>query len=353
VSNLRPDVQVLVGAEAVQAAIQPWTTLWHADPRAGAAQHPTVTLGLASVLDLPGEPALVVVTDRVGGGWMAALPLRCTADGWSGLPFRIAGPPAGWHLPTAEPLVAPPTAAAAWPALTAALEGALPWEQLDLRFLPAEGPLAHQLHGTRSAAGEARVLSLANGPQYSGSGAARMRQYTRRLERRGQCVITPAASASEVPEIMTRFAELHTARWADEGAAAEFRDPATRARLVDWAVDAQTAGLLTIGAIRLEGDVIAVHLALNDRSGRTAWRIASSPDFPDVSLGRLLFSRMIEQAHVDGCAWYAFGRGEEAYKQSWVTEAQPLIRLVRSATHPGAHVRRLAARLSRARSDRA
>jgi CelD/BcsL family acetyltransferase involved in cellulose biosynthesis len=337
---------IIVGHSAIHDVLPAWEQLWRADPDATAAQHPTILLGLGEVLALPGTPALVVVTDQGGGDWLAALPVRRTTHGLPLLPYRVAAAPAGWHLPGADPLVAPGVMATAMPALTTALTGRVPWEQLDLRFMRAAGPLARHLAGVPSPSGEARVLRLAEGPRLSSSGAARMRQYARRLERRGACAITPALAASEIPEAITRFAELHTARWEADGPAAEFRAATTRARLSAWALRAHAAGLLTVGTIRLEGVVIAVHLALNDRRGRVAWRIASSPDYPDVSLGRLLFSRMIEQAHADGCEWYAFGRGDEAYKQSWETEVQPLVRLVRTARHPMARLRQLGAKLS-------
>src|SRR5690606_18992096 len=155
------------------------------------------------------------VRDSVGGGLLGALPLRRIGTGWRRCPFRIAGPVAGWHLPTTDPLMAPGQETTVLPALTTALTDTMPWERLDLRFLPAGGALALALPCVHTPSGTSRRLPLADGQQYTGSGATRMRQYARRLERRGHAELLPAVPSKAVAEVVVRFAELHTARWAD------------------------------------------------------------------------------------------------------------------------------------------
>jgi len=337
--------RLLAGRQAVAEAIPLWTSLWEASPGAGAASHPAVLLGLADALRLPGDPILFHATSSAGGSpilW----PMRRVAGGPRGLGLRTLTSMAGWHLPPSDLLAAEPCDPAALQTIAQCLTSASDWDLLQLNFLPQTTRVAALLPtATCAEAGEQRAVPLAGTASlYSGTGAARMRQYERRLSRRGDAEVITAAPASQVAEIAEAFMHLHTMRWAEEGAAAEFREPAVRSRIVAWMEDLHHRGLLVLGSIRLDGKVVAAHVALCGHTDRVAWRIAHAPGFDELSLGRLLFARMIEQARADGVAWYGMGRGTEPYKQSWHAEVTPLLRCRMMARRPATVLRRAVTR---------
>lgn len=144
----------------------------------------------------------------------------------------------------------------------------------------------------------------------------KLRMNRHRAERIGGWVVEDVAPAT-LDAMLDDLIRLHGARWTARGeAGGVFADPRVGAFLRDAAAGLLACGVLRLQALRLRGEVAAVHCALT-APGRLLLYVGGFDDaLAFHSPGTLLLGHMIEQAQAEGREIH-FLRGAEGYKYAW------------------------------------
>jgi CelD/BcsL family acetyltransferase involved in cellulose biosynthesis len=312
-----PHVALLDDWAALDALGPEWDALADTVPGCSYYQTATATLALAIRNDPALRPAVLTARDATGA-LCGVLPLAIrTRDA-----RRTLVPLVEWHASVFDTIAGSPSIAQAlWRGSTQLISG---WDVADLRYVPDHALLRQAIPAGWSADGVAKRLPLDRG-----AWAATPPKFAvemRRLSRRGELVFAPTTPRSSLPELIERFAALHTARWHSEGPAAEFADEAGRARLTALLVPATDQGVARIGTLQLDDEIIAVHIAFWWHRVHYTWRIAHAPGWKPYSIGMMLYDLMFRAAADEGAVAAELGRGDEPYKERWHPVSSPLWR---------------------------
>jgi CelD/BcsL family acetyltransferase involved in cellulose biosynthesis len=161
--------------------------------------------------------------------------------------------------------------------------------------------------------------------------AANLRTCRNRAARAGQ-VRFEQADARTVGDFLEALARLHAARWTQRGLPGVLADAAVQACHAEAAPLLQSAGLLRLHGLRLDGEWIAVLYCLADaphrRERRCYYYIGGfDPRFAAIGPGTLLIAHAIAEAMKEGAAAFDFLRGSEPYKYRWGAVDQPMFNL--------------------------
>lgn len=317
-------IEVLTGEAQIAAIVAEWDALALRDPNTTPYDCGTLMTGLG-VLASDAATPYVLVARGDGGELHGVLPLRRIA-----VAGRLGGhklaPFAAWHGSYFDASIDPDRPEVA-PALFDALLARRDWERCDLQYLRPEGnihPLS--LAGEQERFANSHVIS---GEAFSHAAAGNVLAHksARRLSKAGRVDFTPVVAPEELDATVRRFAELHTLRWLGHGDSAEFATPGIVDRLLHTLQQLSSTGIGRVGCLKLDGSIVAVHIAFRWRDAQYSWRMAHDPQWQAMSPGRLLMSLMIEEALSSGLRQYDLGRGDENYKQLWPTVERPLYRV--------------------------
>jgi CelD/BcsL family acetyltransferase involved in cellulose biosynthesis len=151
---------------------------------------------------------------------------------------------------------------------------------------------------------------------------AKFRQAERRAEQTGR-VSFETATAADFAEILDAFFRLHEARWACRDAPGVLADAAIRRFHRAAAPQLQSAGLLRLHALRLDGRIIAVVYALSARGRTYSYLSGFDPEFAWISPGTLAVGHAIGHALSQGAREFDFLRGRERFKYHWGARERP------------------------------
>jgi CelD/BcsL family acetyltransferase involved in cellulose biosynthesis len=227
-----------------------------------------------------------------------------------------------------------------------AVDGAMPWDVVDLRRLRCGDPAADELaaaFGDREMAAGwtlnveredvCPVLTLPDVPDFEAyldtlgkKSRHEIRRKIRRAEAKGEVRLDD--SPDPLRDLET-FIDLHQKRWGAEGL---FRPTAGGeasrrffARLLELMGADGTARLtfLSVGGRRIAS---GVHLETPD--GYLYYNAGVDPEARDLSPGVLMVARYIERAIHEGKRRLDFLRGDESYKYEWGALDEPIQRLL-------------------------
>lgn len=316
--------EVLTAEGQIAAIVPEWDALALRDPNTTPYDCGTLMTGLSALASDAATPYILLARSD-GGKLHGVLPLRRIA-----VAGRLGGhklaPFAAWHGSYFDASIDPGR-----PGVAAALMDALlarrDWERCDLQYLRPEGNL-HSLDmaGEQEHFANSHVIS---GEAFSHAGTENVLAHksARRLSKAGRVEFTPAVASADLDATVRRFAQLHTQRWLGHGDSAEFATPEIVDRLLLTLKQLSETGVARVGCLRLDGAIVAVHIAFRWRDVQYSWRMAHDPQWQAMSPGRLLMSLMIEEALSSGLRQYDLGRGDEHYKQLWPTVERPLYRV--------------------------
>ena len=124
--------------------------------------------------------------------------------------------------------------------------------------------------------------------------------------------------------ILSRLLELKAAQWTRSGWTGPFEAPWERA-LTAGLVHTDTpafAGILSV--LRAAGKPVAFHLGPRSRTIWHYWITAYDPEAAHLSPGIVMLEQMARSAQPLGLTMIDLGKGEEAYKQRFMTGAVAL-----------------------------
>lgn len=153
-----------------------------------------------------------------------------------------------------------------------------------------------------------------------------VRYYRGRLEREGAAV--EEATAATRPELLEALFRLHGERWRKRGLPGVFNSRRVREFHAAVSAGMLSRGRLRLYGLRLRGEIRAALYCFSD--GRRGYYYAGGFDseLARFSPGTVLIAHAIEAAIAEGCKYFDFLRGNEAYKYSWGAQDCPNSRLI-------------------------
>lgn len=216
---------------------------------------------------------------------------------------------------------------------TAAEAADAPFDRIDLQQLAPESALSEAaLPGRRAETGDGDACSILRLDGDEGMAGipkkmrADWRYAARRLAREGGVVdlVPPDVAAGGIAELE----RLHALRWHERDEPGMLADPLLSRLLRAAAPRLAAEGLLRLHRIRLDGETIAVLLAL--QGGRSVCYFLSGfdPAHARFSPGTVLVGSAIAAAAGEGAVRFDFLRGDEDYKTRWGAEQRRRIRRI-------------------------
>jgi CelD/BcsL family acetyltransferase involved in cellulose biosynthesis len=195
--------------------------------------------------------------------------------------------------------------------------------------VPEDSPnrlLLEGLDGVHQIAGEPNPYIDVEGTfeEYARGAPKRLVQDSRRQERRlrelGSLTHAAVGAAADIPGILDALVRFKSGRnYRHDVAVNVYESAAQRSFLEQLCRESLRRGILRCEVLRLDGDIIAVHVAFL-YGGRFYYYLPSfSAQHSRYSPGRLLLQRAIERCFLDRVGEFDFLNGEEAYKADWAT----------------------------------
>ena len=208
--------------------------------------------------------------------------------------------------------------------LVEAFEQEPSWDSLELEELT---PGAAALSLPRPAGCEELLVDHSACPVLALSGAelarfvpkakrANLNTARNRSARRGPVTIARAEGAA-IPHALDHLIRLHSLRWDGRGEQGVLSDPRVVAFHRDAAPRLDTAGLLRLYTLALDGEVIAALYGLHQGGRSYSYLTGFDPAYGFESPGLILLAHVIEEALAEGASEFHFLRGREAYKYEW------------------------------------
>jgi CelD/BcsL family acetyltransferase involved in cellulose biosynthesis len=157
-----------------------------------------------------------------------------------------------------------------------------------------------------------------------------LKRNLRRDEKKAAAVgpVSFEALESTTPELMDALVQLHGARWAKSGEQGMIAANRSEAFLRDVAERFAALGSLRIFSMRFANRIVAILLALRDRTTLYAYLTGFDPEYEKLGFGRQLLAHAVRYAHEQGYRQWDFLRGQEAFKFDWGARVVEKCRLV-------------------------
>jgi CelD/BcsL family acetyltransferase involved in cellulose biosynthesis len=271
---------------------------------------------------------LRLATIRRNGALAAALPLIRRAT-------RLASP-ADWHTPVSDGAAADGAALAD---LAASLAAAAP-AVLTLDFVDAESPVAEVIASAFRRAGYRLATRRRMDSPYIdlGLGAAEyfdgletrkkreLRRRRRRLEEAGRVRFDVGDGGSSRDVLLDEAFAVEAAGWKGDQGTAIVSDAGVEGLYRSVAAWAGGRGMLVIGALRLDGRLIAFDLSLEHRGVHYLLKTGFDPEAARFAPAMQLRALMIERAFDVGLARYEFAGTDDAWKLEWTSTVRRIVR---------------------------
>lgn len=304
---------------ALSALVPDWWELWRRSPSATPFQSPAWLIPWWGVFS-PGGLAAIAV--REGGRLVGFAPLYVE----TGRHRRLL--PLGIGLSDYCDVLLDPEYPDAGEPLMREAAASTPWDAFELTELAVDAaalslfapPLSRL---TDSNASESPVLRLRGDLKGTipTTRHRKLRQAQSRAARRGAVSIL-CADGGNGPAMLSDLIRLHSACWRARDSAGVFADR----RVADFQAAAlpllTKANLARVYALRIGGDIVAIHYGFVHRRRAYAYLQGFDPLYAHESPGTIIVAHAIEQAIGEGATEFHFLRGGEAYKYAWGAESR-------------------------------
>ncbi len=222
----------------------------------------------------------------------------------------------------------PPFRTQCWGALlTAVGKHAAQWDECDLQRLRRGSALLEQVSNERDLRIEVQqqdacpVLDLSNGG--ADPMLKRARYYGRKLRETRRFTIEQATMSS-VDSLIQFLERLHGERWQAKGMPGVLSDARDRSFHREIARAFARSNILRLYALRIEDRIVAVLYGFCYGSRTYFYLSGFDPEHAHLSVGTILLGHAVEKARGDGCRWFDFLKGREAYKYRWGASDEPV-----------------------------
>jgi CelD/BcsL family acetyltransferase involved in cellulose biosynthesis len=152
--------------------------------------------------------------------------------------------------------------------------------------------------------------------------------YTRRrAEALGGYAVETAAAAT-LGEHQAALERLHADRWRERGEAGVLGGELQAALVREALPELERDGLLRLYALRHQGEIAGVVLALQAHATLYFYACGFDPERSELGAGTLLIAHAMSAAAAEGAAAADFLRGRERYKYHWGAVDTPTFRRV-------------------------
>ena len=300
-----------------------WEALWSACPSATPFQHPAWLIPWWKHV---AEGQLWTLAVRDAGRLVGLLPLYVYTQATGSRDAFLLGISTSDYL---DALVLP--GHDALPAIVAHLDQHRDrWDVIDWQPLPAASPLRSVPTPWADQAGDGEPCPVLPLPAVLPDNLAQNLRYYRRRADRAGTTIEPADDRN-LGELYDALRRLHAARWSlrnQPGVLAA--DTVTKAHAESLPL-LQSAGLLRMYGLRVDGQIAAVLYGLADRRRTYYYLGGFDPAYNGLSPGTLLIGHAVDRATADGAEAFDFLKGREPYKYRWGATDTPTF--TRRLTH--------------------
>jgi CelD/BcsL family acetyltransferase involved in cellulose biosynthesis len=237
--------------------------------------------------------------------------------------------PTNVHTPAFGILASDPAAARSLAQALFALRA----RTIALDYLLADDPVLADIDAAAAAAGHAVVRRTLQRSPYAtlrpgddvdariGDKRARnLRRFERRLRSAGRVEVEVADGRERLEALLEEGFRLEGSGWKAARGTAIASQPATRRFYTDVARWAAEAGILRLAFLRLNGEGIAFHFALEDVSAYYLLKCGYSPEMRHCAPGRLLARAMFARAIAQGLERFELLGADDAWKREWARE---------------------------------
>lgn len=291
---------------------------------------------------------VVTARDPLDGRLLGVAPFTVVDKRRLGLGYRSLtmignGPAAPDHLDM--PIVAGRADEIA-PLLWEAIDRGRRWDVIDLDGVAADGPLARVALRRDGDDRYSRLIPCPYLPldggwegveERMGSGHRQnIRRYRRKLDAEASGVTERlVASEDDLPETMSRLAEMHQTIRSRHGHRGAFAEPSLVEFHNEVARRMLAAGRLRLWRLEANGKVIAAINCFRFRDTVAFYSTGYDPKWAKYGPGRRIMATAIQGAIDEGATEFDFLRGHEEYKTAWGAELRHDVRIHRAAGDRG------------------
>lgn len=320
------DYTVLRATPRLEAFRSAWNLLWRRDSHATPFQHSSWLLPWWR--QFGGSDPRAIVISRAGRP-IGLLPFYIyRSPGSSGRRLLLLGAGTTDYL---DGIFAPECTSEHAGCAVHLLQQEDGWDALDVTQLRPESPLYRALKQESGAVAltgaRCSRMPAVRVPDLPTKIRRNVMYYRNRAARLGKLEFV-TAGAADWHTAFESLVRLHASCWKRRGKPGVLADPCVLAWHREAIPMLQSAGLLRLSMLRLNGEDIAVSYSIADPAARPhralyIYITAFSPEHADLRPGSLLLGYAIENAAEEGIEIIDMLRGEEAYKKNWHTEPVP------------------------------
>jgi CelD/BcsL family acetyltransferase involved in cellulose biosynthesis len=146
------------------------------------------------------------------------------------------------------------------------------------------------------------------------------RRYFRRLEKTDVSIeLVDCAKRNLVEGAMNELFALSTKRWNAKGLPGAFDDLSLRSFYMEIACVFLERGWLGLHCLKLSGKTVAVLFGFKYGNKYIAYKTGMDPAYRRLSIGNVLFMKVMEECIKEGLNEFDFMWGQDSYKKQWQT----------------------------------
>ncbi|HVA49346.1 MAG TPA: GNAT family N-acetyltransferase [Pirellulales bacterium] len=168
---------------------------------------------------------------------------------------------------------------------------------------------------------------------------AKIRAQEREFFESGRAKLQTADDARGISQGLDVLHRLHQARRSSLGEAGCFALPQFEGFLAESALRFQRLGRLRLQWLEVDRRPGAVEFDLLGGDALFYYQTGIEPGLAEISPGWLLQAASLKRAIAEGCRYFDFLRGDEAYKSTWGAQPEPLVQFRIAARRPLARLR--------------
>jgi len=315
-------------------ALGAWAGLMEDVPNATPFQSPDWQRSWSTYLAGRSEPLWLTVWegDDLCGVWSLIIARGC----WNAL--RPAGIGVSDYL---DPLVRPGYEESFQSAFLALLEERKDVHLVDLHQQRSTTAI-QSLHSTCKPITQARclVLHLPESFEVYLSTLSKSLRYDAKFDQRsafasGDATVETIRSPDAMAPALDAFFSLHKKRWVKRGLPGAFAFAKVRRFHHAYCRQAIQSGALDFNLLKSQGEIVGALYGLRGGNSAFFYQSGFDPAHKSLSPGTVLVSYAIKRSIDEGCTYFDFLRGDEAYKKRWrPQETRTNLRLLHA--RPGA-----------------
>lgn len=137
------------------------------------------------------------------------------------------------------------------------------------------------------------------------------------IRQKGEYLYKKVLREIDVEPVMNTLFELHKRRWNGTKTPSKYNNQKEKEYALLTAKKLFQNELLHLSYLEINKQIIAVHFGMNDGNRFYFYIPSFDTEFGKYSIGQLLIYHLILDASKEGCQYFDFLKGEEAYKYNW------------------------------------